>query len=175
LVVRVFVFFGRRQQDRAVVLSRKGLALDVVLELFRVRRALVASSDGELSVQAGASGARLVVGLGGTETEAITEAAGAVFSFLDRGDQVLLGRLGVRGQTVLDTVFSRHGLRIRGADVAEMGALLLNWLLRDSAFAGRAANGGLLVLDLRGLLGLGRGGQVGRSINGLLLLEVPRI
>jgi hypothetical protein len=55
-----------------------------------------------------------------------------------------------------------------------MGALLLNWLLRDSTFAGRAANGGLLILGLRGLLGLGRRRQVSRSINGLLL-EAPRI
>jgi hypothetical protein len=172
VVLRVFVFFGRRQQDRAVVLPRKGLTLDVVLELFRIWRALVASSDGELSVQAGASGARLVVGFGGTETETVAKAAGAVFSFLGL---ILLGRWGVRGPTVLDAVFSRYGLRIRGGDVAEMGAQLLNWLVRGSTFAGRAANGGRLILGWRDLLGLGRRRQVSRSINGGRVLEAPRI
>jgi hypothetical protein len=106
VVRRVFVFFGRRQQERAIVLPRKGLTLDIVLELFRIWRALVASSNGELSVQAGASGARLAVGFGGTETETVAKAAGAVFSFLGL---ILLRRWGVRGPTVLDAVFSRYG------------------------------------------------------------------
>jgi hypothetical protein len=146
------------------------------LEFFRVwGRAFVAAADGELSVQDGASGAVLAVALGGAEAkaEAVAEAAGAVFSFLGLAGQILLWRRGVR-QTVVDAVVGGCGLGIRGTDVAVVRALLLNWLLRDATFAGRAVDGGLLIAGLRGLLGLGRGRQVGGSVNGLLL-EGPRI
>jgi hypothetical protein len=168
VVLRVFVFFGRREQERAVVLPRKGLTLNVVLKLFRVGRAFAAAPDGELSVQAGASGAGLVCALCGTESKAIEKAAGTVFPFLARADLTLLGSWGVGRQTVVDSVVG-CGLRIGRADVAEMGALLLNWRLRGSTFAGRAANGGLMILHLRGLLGLGRGRRVGGSVDRLLL------
>ena len=169
VVRRVFVFFGRRQQERAVVLPRKGLTLDIVLELFRIWRALVASSNGELSVQAGASGAGLVCGLGGTETKTVAKAAGTIFLFLARADLILLGSRGVGGQPVVGLVVGGCGLGIGRADVADMGALLLNWLLRTSTSTRRPAKGGLLILGLRGLLGLGRGRQVSRSVNRLLL------
>jgi hypothetical protein len=111
----------------------------------------------------------LVCALGGAESKAVAKAlaAGTVFSFLAEADLILLGSLGVGGQPVVGLVVGGYGLG--RADVAEMGALLLNWLLRDSTFAGRAANGGLLILDQRGLLGLRRGRQVNGSVDRLLL------
>jgi hypothetical protein len=57
VVLGVLVLLGGREQERAVVLPRKRLTLNVVLKLFRVGRAFVAAADGELSVQARASGA----------------------------------------------------------------------------------------------------------------------